>query len=198
MSAREFTSCEGEGKDDEKIDAIDMRGIPYWVAGSDVVARFTESLSGAVAACIRRHGNASRGARMTSFSVIFARTLRRFVVMGACCWSAAPILAADGPEAATPPATRADAEASALGRLPVDTRAGTAGSLEIASRPRGARVFLNGQPVGITPLRISGLTPGPHTIRLEQSGYRSWTDTVNAVTAQLTRVSASLEPASQR
>lgn len=106
------------------------------------------------------------------------------------------------PEApARPPSTidrRAEAEATALERPPVDTRVGSAGSLEIASRPRGARVFLNGQPVGITPLRISGLTPGPHTIRLEQSGYRSWTDTVNAVTAHLTRVSASLEPASQR
>lgn len=106
------------------------------------------------------------------------------------------------PGPATPEAAGAGSRpeappASAL-RTSVDTRSGTAGSLDIASLPRGARVFLNGQPVGVTPMRISGLAPGPHTIRLEQSGYRSWTDTVTAVTARLTRVSASLEPAAPR
>jgi hypothetical protein len=71
-------------------------------------------------------------------------------------------------------------------------------AVEIVSKPLGARVFFDGQPAGVTPLRISGVSPGPHTIRLEQAGYRPWTETVHAAPDRLTRIAASLEPASDR
>jgi hypothetical protein len=67
-------------------------------------------------------------------------------------------------------------------------------SIEVVSRPTGARVLVDGQEVGITPLRVSGLAPGTHLIRLEQAGYRPWTGTVDASVGRVTRVSASLEP----
>jgi hypothetical protein len=67
-------------------------------------------------------------------------------------------------------------------------------SVEVVSRPAGARVFIDDQAVGSTPLRVSGLAPGPHTIRLEQPGYRSWIGTVTVTAGRLARVSASLDP----
>jgi hypothetical protein len=71
-------------------------------------------------------------------------------------------------------------------------------SLEIVSRPSGVRVVVDGQPIGTTPLRISGLAPGTHSIQLEQAGYRPWTDKVTTTSGRLTRVSASLEPGTPR
>jgi serine/threonine protein kinase len=87
------------------------------------------------------------------------------------------------PAVATGPATRP-------GTAPDPSREA---SMEIVSRPAGARVVLDGRMVGTTPLRVSGLTPGPHDIRLEREGYRLWSGTITATAGRLTRVAASLE-----
>jgi hypothetical protein len=68
------------------------------------------------------------------------------------------------------------------------------GALYVDSRPRGARVLLNGSPIGTTPMRISEVSAGAHVVRIEQPGYRPWTASVRVVTGEETRVAASLDP----
>lgn len=67
------------------------------------------------------------------------------------------------------------------------------GSLSIDSRPRGARVLLDGRLIGTTPLVLSGVRAGPHVIRLERDGYTRWSSTVRVAGGQRAHVNASLE-----
>jgi hypothetical protein len=71
------------------------------------------------------------------------------------------------------------------------------GSLVVDSRPRGARVLLDGQLAGTTPLTIAELKAGPRRVRLELPGYRSWESTVSIAAGRETRVAGSLEPQRQ-
>lgn len=63
------------------------------------------------------------------------------------------------------------------------------GSLVIESTPAGARIFLNGNEVGRTPLRLATLDPGLYALRLSLDGYRERNEWV--------RVSAGRETALQ-
>ena len=67
------------------------------------------------------------------------------------------------------------------------------GGLNVQSRPAGARVFVNDQLAGSTPIAIPGLPAGPATVRIELDGYQSWTTTVRVAAGEQTRVAASLE-----
>jgi hypothetical protein len=68
------------------------------------------------------------------------------------------------------------------------------GSMFVDSRPQGARVTVNGKPVGTTPLRLSGLAIGSHVVRLELPDHRIWSISARVQAGQETRVSGSLEP----
>lgn len=70
---------------------------------------------------------------------------------------------------------------------------GAVGTLVADSRPRGARVFVNGRAVGTTPVRLATLAPGRHEIRFELAGFRPWRTEVTIVAGSETRVSGSLE-----
>jgi serine/threonine protein kinase len=70
--------------------------------------------------------------------------------------------------------------------------ASTTGSLVIDSRPMGAAVTIDGQPAGTTPLTLTTLSPGGHSVRIERSGYRPWTTTVDVKAGERSRVAASL------
>jgi len=72
-------------------------------------------------------------------------------------------------------------------------RPAAAGTLLVDSRPRGARVFLDGRAVGTTPLRLTTISQGRHQVRFELAGYRPWTTEVTIVAGSETRVSGSLE-----
>ncbi len=72
------------------------------------------------------------------------------------------------------------------------------GTLEVATRPTGARVLIDGRAVGSSPVTVPGLTPGTHQIRLELPGHRPWTTAVEVTPSQTRRVSASLEPTGPR
>ena len=50
----------------------------------------------------------------------------------------------------------------------------TPGSLDVASSPPGAGVFLDNQFRGSTPCTISDVPPGNHTVELHMGGYRIW------------------------
>jgi hypothetical protein len=55
----------------------------------------------------------------------------------------------------------------------------TGGTLRIASSPAGARVLVDGQPVGVTPLDYK-VAPGEHTLSLDLDGFELETRTVVA------------------
>ncbi|MCK6570423.1 protein kinase [Myxococcota bacterium] len=61
--------------------------------------------------------------------------------------------------------------------------------LELASEPGGAQVTIDGRvEADQTPMRVTGLTPGEHEIRLEKTGYLPYKGRVTAVGGQLVAV----------
>lgn len=48
------------------------------------------------------------------------------------------------------------------------------GSVSLLSEPAGARVIMDGKPVGRTPITIPGVTPGDHYFSMEHDGYKTW------------------------
>lgn len=54
----------------------------------------------------------------------------------------------------------------------------TTGSLSVTSEPSGARVTVDGQPRGATPLSVTGLAPGSHKVALTLPGREPLTYTV--------------------
>jgi len=66
--------------------------------------------------------------------------------------------------------------------------------LQIASRPAGATVYVDDLPVGITPLTMINVKPGPHRVRIELPGNRPWTTSVTVEAGAQARVGASLVP----
>ena len=67
------------------------------------------------------------------------------------------------------------------------------GVLIVRSNPAGARVTLNGQPAGITPLVLTNLKVGSRAVRLTRDGYAPWTSVVRIVTGQKVTVTADLQ-----
>jgi hypothetical protein len=54
------------------------------------------------------------------------------------------------------------------------------GSVSLLSRPSGARVLMNGRPVGHTPITIPGVLPGEHYFSMHLAGYRTWFGVLSA------------------
>jgi hypothetical protein len=67
------------------------------------------------------------------------------------------------------------------------------GSVYVDSRPRGARVSIDGAPVGVTPLRVADVRAGTHVVRIELPDHRLWSTTTTIVAGQEQRVTGSLE-----
>jgi PEGA domain len=70
----------------------------------------------------------------------------------------------------------------------------TTGSLQVASFPSGAQVFLDDSLIGTTPFLLSNVEAGSKHLRFELSGYQSWTTSVQIEPSARSRVLASLEP----
>lgn len=68
------------------------------------------------------------------------------------------------------------------------------GSVYVDSRPRGAKVFIDGKEVGTTPLRVPELAIGAHVVRLELKDHHTWTNAVRITSGEEQRVTGSLEP----
>ncbi|WFN34416.1 PEGA domain-containing protein [Methanogenium sp. S4BF] len=52
------------------------------------------------------------------------------------------------------------------------------GTLSLTSTPEGAMVYIDSVSHGVTPLTVSGLTPGVHQLRLMSAGYQDYQGTV--------------------
>jgi hypothetical protein len=75
---------------------------------------------------------------------------------------------------------------------------GYRGGLQVDSDPDGARVFIDGEEVGVTPLHLKSLAVGSRVVRVEAVGYQTWTTAARVVANQRARVSAVLQRSSQR
>jgi serine/threonine-protein kinase len=71
--------------------------------------------------------------------------------------------------------------------------AAATGEIYVDSRPRGARVFVNGKEVGVTPLSLTAQAPGPRDIRLELADHQPWTTTTRVIAGNVARVTGSLD-----
>ena len=69
----------------------------------------------------------------------------------------------------------------------------TDGYLAVSSNPSGANIYVDGVYKGTTAATIT-VSAGFHTIRLEKSGYDSWSGSANVITGQTTSISGSMTP----
>ncbi|RKG93966.1 PEGA domain-containing protein [Corallococcus sp. CA053C] len=67
------------------------------------------------------------------------------------------------------------------------------GTATFKSRPAGARVFVDGEAVGYTPVTLPALPVGKHLVRMERPGFRQFGQ-IAEVTPDDTEVSAALVP----
>ncbi|HET7619007.1 MAG TPA: PEGA domain-containing protein [Vicinamibacterales bacterium] len=67
------------------------------------------------------------------------------------------------------------------------------GTLNVDSRPQGARVLLDGTYVGRTPIRLPRVKVGAHVVRIELDEHKPWSAMTRVVAGEETRVTGSLE-----
>ncbi len=67
------------------------------------------------------------------------------------------------------------------------------GALAVNSRPAGARVSINGQLAGVTPLMVNRLPAGSRVVRVTAQGYHPWSSAVRVVANQRNSVMATLQ-----
>lgn len=70
----------------------------------------------------------------------------------------------------------------------------TTGSLQVSSEPAAANVLLNGATVGVTPVTISDLPPGPVMVTLTLPGYQDWNGETSVMVGQTVPVFGVLAP----
>ena len=75
---------------------------------------------------------------------------------------------------------------------------GFRGSLAVSSSPEGAEVYVNGIPVGVTPVLLRDLAAGSRVVRLELTGHERWSSAVRIIASEETRVAVTLRPLSAR
>jgi hypothetical protein len=73
------------------------------------------------------------------------------------------------------------------------TRSPFAGTIYVDSKPRGARVLIDGRSMGTTPASIPDIPIGSHVVRLELADHRVWTTATRVTAGEETRVTGSLE-----
>ncbi|MBA3887026.1 MAG: PEGA domain-containing protein [Acidobacteria bacterium] len=107
--------------------------------------------------------------------------------------AAAPAKPAPSKPSPAKPAPRAQAPARTAPPAPLQPTA-YLGSIFVDSRPQGARVSVNGKPMGTTPIRIPEVPIGSHVVRLELDAHRVWATSARVQAGQETRVTGSLDP----
>lgn len=67
------------------------------------------------------------------------------------------------------------------------------GTVYVDSRPRGARVLIDGRLSGTTPALVPGVSAGSHVVRLELLDHKTWTTSTRVAAGKQTSVTGSLE-----
>jgi hypothetical protein len=96
-------------------------------------------------------------------------------------------------ELAPAAAVRGPAPPAAAAAAPAASSASFTGSLYVDSRPRGARVTIDGKSVGQTPVTVPEVMAGSHVVRIEMDGKKPVTANPRIVAGQTERVTVSLE-----
>jgi hypothetical protein len=68
-----------------------------------------------------------------------------------------------------------------------------AATLTIDSHPAGASVFVDGQPIGTTPMQLGDVSPGTHVIKLRLAEHLEWESTMQVAPGKRNRVTGTLE-----
>jgi len=68
------------------------------------------------------------------------------------------------------------------------------GKVRVTSSPDNARVYIDGRYYGKTPITVSGLEYGEHSVEVYKKGYRSWTKSIDIYNRETIRVVAYLRP----
>src|SRR5262249_32030219 len=100
-------------------------------------------------------------------------------------------VSARGPSPTTPSATTARTPTTTS---PREDSTSYAGTIYVDSRPRGARVLIDGKEMGTTPASIPDIPVGSHVVRLELADHRTWTTSQRVAAGEQARVTGSLEP----
>jgi len=87
------------------------------------------------------------------------------------------VVGIDGQVRALPVVVTEGRELAQFIELPTVTTAPDRGQLQVRTEPAGARVTIDGQFRGVSPLTVEGLTPGPHGVEL-QDGTETVTERV--------------------
>ncbi len=74
----------------------------------------------------------------------------------------------------------------------VPSGTGQGGTLSVSSSPTSADVYLDNQYKGITPVTLSSIPAGSHTVKLSLAGYNDYVSNVQIADGQTTQVSAAL------
>jgi hypothetical protein len=76
--------------------------------------------------------------------------------------------------------------------IPTPTPTPAPGTISVSSSPSGANVYLDDAYKGITPLTITDVSPGTHTIEVKLEGYQDWSTSVQIAAGGTASVPASL------
>ncbi|MEN6609684.1 MAG: PEGA domain-containing protein [Methanoregulaceae archaeon] len=68
------------------------------------------------------------------------------------------------------------------------------GTLYVVSTPSGANVYADGTYKGVTPLTLTGVSPGTHIVELDLTGYYDWKSTVTVGNGQTQTITATMSP----
>ncbi|MFC1544446.1 PEGA domain-containing protein [Gemmatimonadota bacterium] len=66
------------------------------------------------------------------------------------------------------------------------------GSVRVTSTPDGAQVYLDGDPVGATPVMLTDVTAGKHAIEISKEGFDSVTESVEIIAGAISGIDAAL------
>ena len=112
---------------------------------------------------------------------------------------AVPVPVAPAEIAVEPLAPPPDAVPSPVRSAPVPPPAPVAppppavGTLQFASRPEGATIYLDDVRVGVTPMTMGNVRPGTYRVRMELFGHQSWLTAVDLAAGEQRRLGASFD-----
>ena len=99
------------------------------------------------------------------------------------------------PVSARAPSTRSSGSPTSSGTTGRESASSSySGTIYVDSRPRGAKVLIDGKAMGTTPASIPDIPIGSHVVRLELADHRTWTTSTRVAAGEQARVTGSLEP----